>query len=269
MRSAVLRGREHTDLGAIAAVAEDGVAIALSRGGAPKTYGHTDPNEDAAAFAIGAAGSLLAVADGHSGFEAAEVAVEHLVHHPAPQWTGEEELGPEAFHRQAVAALCDANAEILRERVQGMNLLSETTLAAAVIRPDQRQLSYLCMGDSHLFVAARDGTVQELGVWEGRGTPFLGQPDETPERLGETTRVGCRPLADLRAVVCVTDGLSEVGVGVPDPPATIAELVLAYTREPPELRPLRLAREICERANAAHGQGRSGDNVAVAVAWLD
>ena len=268
MRSAVLRGREHTDVGAISTVAEGTVAIGLSRGGAPKTYAHTDPNEDAAAFAAGQEGALLAVADGHSGFEAAEVVIEHLVSHPAPQWTGEDDLDSEAFRRQAVAALSDANAEILRERVQGMNLLSETTLAAAVIRPGQRQLSYLCMGDSHLFVAARDGTVQELGLWGRRPTPFLGQTDETLERLEETTRIGCQPLDDLRVVVCVTDGLSEPGVGVANPPATIAELVLVLANESPELRPLRLAREICERACQAHRKGRSGDNVAVAVAWL-
>ena len=64
MRTALLRGREHVELGAVAAVAEAGVAIALSRGGAAKRYPHSDPNEDAAGFATADAGVCAAVADG-------------------------------------------------------------------------------------------------------------------------------------------------------------------------------------------------------------
>src|SRR5262249_52635469 len=51
MRTGLLRGREHLLLGAVAALAERRVAIALSRGGASKNYSHRDPNEDACAFA--------------------------------------------------------------------------------------------------------------------------------------------------------------------------------------------------------------------------
>src|SRR3972149_99852 len=75
MRSGLLHGREHTKIGAVAALAEGRCAIALSRGGYAKGYVHRDPNEDAAAFAFGAEGMLLAVADGHGGHEAAGVAV--------------------------------------------------------------------------------------------------------------------------------------------------------------------------------------------------
>ncbi|MDX1648907.1 MAG: hypothetical protein R3263_03550, partial [Myxococcota bacterium] len=69
MRSAILRGRDHHHLGAVDVVSEGPAAAAISMGGAPKSYAHTDPNEDAAAFALGASGRLVAVADGHRGFE--------------------------------------------------------------------------------------------------------------------------------------------------------------------------------------------------------
>ena len=63
MRKGVLRGREHTGIGQIACVAEDELALAISRGGAAKRYAYKDPNEDAAGFATGTGGRLLAVAD--------------------------------------------------------------------------------------------------------------------------------------------------------------------------------------------------------------
>jgi len=44
MRSALLRGRDYTRLGITAAVAEGRAAIAISRGGAPKSYRYRDPN---------------------------------------------------------------------------------------------------------------------------------------------------------------------------------------------------------------------------------
>jgi hypothetical protein len=43
MRSGLLRGREHTKLGAVATLAEGPCAIALSRGGHKKTYRHRAP----------------------------------------------------------------------------------------------------------------------------------------------------------------------------------------------------------------------------------
>ena len=60
MRSARLLGRDQSALGAVAAIAEGRAAITLSLGGALKTYHHTDPNEDAACFALGAGGMLAA-----------------------------------------------------------------------------------------------------------------------------------------------------------------------------------------------------------------
>src|SRR5262249_48265120 len=87
MRSGVLRGREHLLLGAVAALAERRVAIALSRGGASKNYSHRDPNEDACAFAWTDHAWLIAVADGHWGAGGAELALDRLLERHAPRWT--------------------------------------------------------------------------------------------------------------------------------------------------------------------------------------
>ena len=118
MRSALLRGRDHTRLGITAAVAEGRAAIALSRGGAPKSYRYRDPNEDVALFAEGEGGILLAVADGHGGCDAAETAVEKLLASFAPAWTGLRRAGPArrlaASRRSPRSARL--NAAILRAR---------------------------------------------------------------------------------------------------------------------------------------------------------
>ncbi len=268
MKSAVLRGREHDHLGAVDVVAEGPVAIANSRGGAPKSYLHTDPNEDTAGFFRGTGGALLVVADGHSGFEAAEVAVEHLLAHPAPQWTGDDASFLTGWGRHALAALCDANLDILREKAQGLHLDSETTLVATLVRPETGDLFYACVGDSHLFVVGAEGSVHELGSRIGRPTPFLGTREETPESLHTRCQLGRHDLAGVRAVVCVTDGLSEQGIGVKDPAAAVAAAVQGAGREPADLRAPALARAVCERACGSHREKRAGDNVAAAVAWL-
>ncbi len=268
MRSALLRGRDHVEIGAIDVIGEGPAAIAISRGGARKTYPHTDPNEDVCAFALGSDGWMLAVADGHSGFEASEVVVEHLLANPAPHWTdGGSDLDGE-WNRHAVAALYDANDEVLRERLRGVHFDSATTLCTALIRPTGGQLLVLGVGDSHVFTVDAEGTARELAPGGKRPTWFLGTADESSERLARRCRIESHRLDDTRAVVCVTDGLSEIGIGVDDPTAAVAEAARIAAEADPELRAMRLAREVCQLACDAQEQARSGDNVAVSVAWL-
>ena len=261
MRSALLRGREHAALGVHGAIAEANVAIAISRGGFAKQYAYVDPNEDAAAFAWGERGVLLAVADGHSGFEAAEVAIEHLLENPAPHWT--ETSGPpnpEAWQRHALAALSDAAVQILAERREGGR--SRTTLTLALAVPSAGQCYYAAIGDSHLF-AAYAGEAREIAPAEG-GSAFLGDP-AVSEKLADYCRIGAFSLRGVRALVLATDGLSEEGIGVPDPSAAVHTARLAIAHESAELRPLALARAVCEAACASHRAQHSGDNVACAV----
>ena len=229
MRAALLRGRDHVALGAHGAIAEANVAIAISRGGYAKQYAYVDANEDAAAFATGERGVLLAVADGHSGFEAAEVALEHLLEHPAPHWT--EGSGPpaslEAWRRHALAALNDAALQISGERREGSR--SRTTLTLALADGVARRCHYAAIGDSHLF-AVYAGVVREVAP-AGKSGAFLGDPAVT-EKLAEYVRLGVFSLTGIRALVLATDGLSEEGIGVADPARAVQEARLSAGEQP-------------------------------------
>jgi hypothetical protein len=61
-----------------AALAGCGLGAALSAGWLPKAVAAMEPNEDGALLAVGAAGALLAVADGHNGSAAAVAALRAL-----------------------------------------------------------------------------------------------------------------------------------------------------------------------------------------------
>jgi serine/threonine protein phosphatase PrpC len=267
VRVALLRGREHPELGAVHAIAEGGLAIALSRGGAPKRYPHADPNEDAAGFAFGGAGACLSVADGHGGAEAAEIAVLNVLTEPAEQWTqAPGPLDESSWRRQALAALCDANRQVRRERGPRPGRGARTTLALAVALPQRGLLLCAAVGDSHVFVASNGG-VRELAP-AGAKVGFLGDAGERPDELARITRLAVEKLAGLRAVVLVTDGLSERGIGVVNPAAAVAEAARLAEGTRSAAPGLVLARGLAETALEAHRRNRSGDNVAVAVLWL-
>jgi serine/threonine protein phosphatase PrpC len=264
VRVALLRGREHPELGAVHTVAEGSVAIALSRGGATKRYPHCDPNEDAAGFAYGHEGVCLAVADGHGGAEGAEIALLHVFGEAAEQWTElPGELDDRTWRRQALAVLCDANRELRRERTPARG--AHTTLALALALPKPGLLFSAVVGDSHLFVVDAAG-VREIAP-AGAKVGFLGDDHEGPAELAPITRLAIEKLDGLRAVVLVTDGLSERGIGVVSPAAAVAEAARLAETTPSRAPALVVARALAETALEAHRRNRSGDNVAVAVLW--
>ena len=47
--------------------------------------------------------TLVAVADGHRGFEASEVVLEHLLATPGPQWVEPGGVTPDSWARHALA----------------------------------------------------------------------------------------------------------------------------------------------------------------------
>ncbi|MDH3684937.1 MAG: protein phosphatase 2C domain-containing protein [Myxococcales bacterium] len=268
MKSALLRGRDHVALGAIDAVAEADAAIAISVGGAPKTYSHADPNEDAALFAIGEVGTLVAVADGHRGFEAAEVALEHLVANPAPHWTAAGGVDENSWNRQALAVLSDAHAQVQSEIERQAGAAPRTTLSLALVLPEAGVLLYASIGDSHLFRVRGDQTVDLVSRSGDARNQFLGDYRLTPTEMAERAHIGSEPLHGVRAIVLATDGLSEKGIGVANPGAAVQEAVDTAARAALDLRALESARGVAERALAAQAKQRSGDNVAAAVVWL-
>jgi serine/threonine protein phosphatase PrpC len=267
MKPAVLLGREHTTLGAIAAIAEGRCAVALSRGGARKTYHHVDPNEDAAAFAAGAGGLFVTVADAHDGYDASEIAVERLVQRHASEWTGSASPGiASVWSAAAHAAFADVNDAIVRHSAQGGSVLSRTTLIFALARPGEDLLAFASIGDSHAFRVDAERAV-ELAPGPAKG--FLGSPEETPESLRAKCVVGATDLAGARALLLATDGLSERGIGIAAPEAAALDAVERAARAERQLHPLEAARAIVELALSAHRTNAAGDNVASAAAWLE
>jgi len=266
MIPARLHGRSHELLGRVAAISEGCCAIAISRGGASKTYHHKHPNEDSAAFAIGAGGCLAVVADAHGGRDAAEIAVEALLRKAAAEWTAASAQAVLADWRDVVrATMAGVHDEILRAVASGAVQSSRTTLAFALVRPADDRIAIGAIGDSHGFALTADGLRDLAG---DRESAFLGDPADTAERLHDRCVAELHPLAETRLLVLATDGLSERGIGVESPEAAIAEVAERAARERDELRPLAIARNVVEAALAAHVRNRAGDNVACAVIWL-
>ncbi len=269
MSHALLRGRDHTLLGAVAGVGEGAAAIALSRGGARKPYDHVDPNEDVALFLAGPGGLLVAVADGHGGVEAAELAVELLADQALP-WTEAADPGLEKrWEGAARETLSRAHEHILEARSRGAAASSRTTLAFAVHRPAERLLAWASIGDSHVF-AVGESEATDLAFVGGRPS-FLGQAEAPADELVGRARVGVVPSDRLLAAVLASDGLSERGIGVDAPSASVVEAAqrarLASGQACDRLA-LETARGLVETALHSHRSRRAGDNIATAVAWI-
>ncbi|MBW2272536.1 MAG: protein phosphatase 2C domain-containing protein [Deltaproteobacteria bacterium] len=268
MRWAMLRGREHQRIGSVELVAEESSAIALCRGGAAKTYSHTDPNEDAVLFANGEGGSLIAVTDGHGGDWGAERALDSLLEGVAETWTTAAPAcaEPAQWCEAAHAAIEDANAAILAGAAELGLPAAPTTLSMALLRPAEGLLLHASVGDSHVF-RARGERVEDIGWAALRRSRcfYLGYPPELGDR--EKARVACEDLAGTRALLLATDGVSERGIGLPDPAATIAQLLDSSAGRAAEQQPTEACRGLVEAALAAQRRQRAGDNVACA-AWI-
>lgn len=272
MRSAFLAGRNHHRVGGVELVAEGPTAVALSRGGARKTYSYTDPNEDCVAFASGAGGHLVVAADGHHGELGSEAAVRCILEDVAEAWTAARPPaeGPERWRELGLDALMRANRAILEIAGQTQLPPAPTTFVLALARPKDDLLLHLSVGDSHLFAVDPQHAV-ELGGRdpEWKFTPFLGYEEARVEMLEKYARVGSRSLGDLRAVVLATDGLSEPGIGVEDPGQSVLGVVSMID---PGASADRCATDTCrgvvEAALRAHRRQRAGDNMGCSVVWL-
>jgi serine/threonine protein phosphatase PrpC len=277
VRSARLLGHQHHALDAVAAITEGAAAITICRGGAKKTYSHTDPNEDAACFAFGPRGALVAVADGHHGSRGAERAVEWLLTKLAVEWTTTDpgEASREAWCASAKSALQAVHREVI---AQGRELRVDpapTTLSLALVRPDDDLLLHASVGDSHVFLASPDTADRHVArdvAWATTGKNrcyFAGESYEDGDLKEPHWVVGCEPIGGTRAVLLATDGLSEVRIGVEDPEEAAARAVDHATTNKPALRPLEASRHLTEAALGAHRENRAGDNICTAVIWLE
>jgi serine/threonine protein phosphatase PrpC len=262
-----LEGASSQIIGGISAVAEGDAAVSISQGGAEKRYPHTDPNEDAAGFALGEGAVLLAVADGHNGREAAEIAIQEILRHASALFAKLRNGSPEWWATSAAQALRAAQAAILARAAQGGSDRARTTLALALVQPDANLLAFASIGDSHIFRVDPDEVIDLVGLSDRRPC-FLGNPAMDLDALSTNCVIGTETIDKARAVVLATDGISEPGIGVDVPEFAIGECATAAERAAPDLRPLELARGIAEAALAAHRHHRAGDNIAAAVTVL-
>jgi serine/threonine protein phosphatase PrpC len=272
MQTAFLRGRDHQSVGGLELAGVGPAAIALSRGGARKTYSYTDPNEDCVAFAVGDGGQLIIAADGHHGELGSEAAVQTILDEFAADWTAAAApvVGEASWRELGLEALLRANRAILE--IAGRNQLppAPTTFVLALLRPAEDLLLHLSVGDSHLFAIDR-GEAIELG---GRNpdwkfTPFLGYEEARREMMEEYSIIGVRGLHAIRAVVLATDGLSEPGIGVADPAdAVYSTAAQVELDEPNDRRAVETCRGVVEIAMRAHQHQKAGDNMGCSVVWI-
>jgi len=266
LRWALLEGRDHAEIGAVELVAEGPCAVSLSRGGSAKTYSHAEPNEDACLFAMGPGGALIAVADGHHGAMGSKIAVSHLLENYAQHWTGTAEIDPDALGDEGTKALDDITAAIMAEGERCALPASPTTLSFALVRPGQDLLFHGSVGDSHIF-ATRGESPADL-AWAAQsgdrptylGRPPIPEPDAKRLLRFETLR-------GLRALVLVTDGFSESGIGHADPEAELHAVQLKSLAESFDLRAVETCRGVADSAIGIQRKNRSGDNIACAV-WV-
>jgi serine/threonine protein phosphatase PrpC len=265
MRTGLLRGRDHLQLGAVSTLAERRVAIALSRGGAAKTYEHQDPNEDACAFAWTEHAWLVAVADGHWGSGGAELALTRLLERHAPRWMSPAPIAlADRWFLEAPDVALDLNHALVA--AGGPEMVGRTTLALALVRPRDGWWAALLAGDSHLFTVDGVRASESCRAAPAKVT-FIGEPQLDRAALERAVR--CTVERDVpRALVLATDGLSEPAIGVADPARAVAESVAAARAVNADLRPLAAARGLAERALAAQRANAAGDNVATACVWL-
>jgi serine/threonine protein phosphatase PrpC len=269
MSIATLRGSDHPEIGEIASVAEGPAAIAISRGGARKTYPYLDPNEDMAGFALSEWGAVVVVADGHSGCEAAGVAVDQVLEAHASRWLEPAPIALDVrFASEAAEVAADVNQAILKATTGSESQGSRTTLTLALVRPREGWLAALSVGDSHAFLAGADAA-RELVPQAGAPSIFLGDPALSREELAVAVRVERIDATRGRALVLATDGLSERGIGVDDPTEAVRAAVRDAQSASADLRSLEAARGLLRRALDAHRRNRSGDNTAAAVLWID
>ncbi len=264
---AILRGSEAASVGGVSVISEGCAAIALSRGGYKKRYSHTDPNEDGAAFAIGETGVLLAVADGHNGCDAADATLDELMLRAGTLLARGRNTIDESWTRTALETIGAIQTALVSRVAQGVRGHSRTTLALALVLPDEDLLAFASVGDSHIFRLCPKEVVDLGSHSEGRRC-FLGNPADDLTALARNSVIGIEPISDTQAVILATDGISEPGIGVDVPEFTVAECAAGVNHFALELRPLELARNVSEAALAAHRRHRAGDNIASAVTWL-
>lgn len=216
-----LWGADHPELGRVTVEAlTPSSAVALSAGRLPKPYAHLDANEDAVLAAQGPAGTLLAVADGHSGFDAAQAAI------AAIQQRVDVLVGRDSDPTDVVQALLVAARQGVRDGLAGTvdeRRQSRTALSVALLGGDDLVIGG--WGDTQVVrVRGRRAKVLSGDGPFLDGTALVAGASRTRLKGGDTVIVCSDGLRDY-LVGGWPDGVTGVLRADPEPAAAVQSLV--------------------------------------------
>lgn len=191
-------GRDHELKGEVysQSLAPEGVALGTSVGVTSK------PNEDSAGVSVYGTNLLLAIADGHWGREASEIAISKATELLGP------EVGParESEIRSGLFSLFEqVNNELYELATSAPGALTpETTLIVCHIQDVEtdKYLYWSSFGDSYLFLL-QNGQLRQLNSLQPR---WLGYLSKLAEKA-DTRSILMRFLADEARYVGVASGL--------------------------------------------------------------
>ncbi len=230
-----LLGSDSTMLGEIDTAHVGRAGLSLSRGRFPKSVPSVDPNEDAVLAAQRADRYLLAVADGHHGFDAALAAIQHV------ESTSSPILCDDRDGRTVLRELfAQAREQVAQALTSHEDIRGESRTALSVVLVHGREAWGATCGDSSIFLV-RGGKARSLTS----PSRFLGPQTPTPSVVRWRLRVG-------DALALVTDGFTDY---LSQP---VGNTLAGALRDPD---PAHAAQGLARAAFA----GGAGDNIGVAV----
>ena len=237
LRSSLLLGVDHAQLGEVR-IEELGpsVAVGISRGRFPKGYPHVDPNEDAVFAAADGETVVMAVADGHSGFDAALAAIRAVADAPLPT----RAVALDTVVRDRVWAAVEAVNAVVGHLVAPRDA-SRTSLTVAATR--HGRIATCTIGDTACFVTTRRRATRIGGV-----TRFL-----APDTDASAIHVEAAHLPSRGTVILASDGVLDF---VGDPAHQIRQVA--------GMAPAASVESLISAAFS----GGAGDNVSVATQRL-
>ena len=231
----LILGSDHTDLGEIEiSELSPNIAIGISRGRFPKGYPHVDPNEDAVFAATNETTTILVVADGHHGFDAARAAIQ-AISNATPQII---DADLETIVHDLATAAIKAVAETIPSLPPPRDT-SRTALTICAIR--HTTIATATIGDTSCLISARR-RVKRIGSSD----QFL-SPDTDPQMI----RVETTDLPPKATVVVSSDGFTNFA-------QDIDRSVRTASKQAPK--------DAVEALIAAAFAGGAGDNIAVGIA---
>ncbi len=204
------------------------------------------------------------MADGHWGESGARIAIQQVAEF-ARTWVEDRSVREPSLWQDALIDAVQAAHRALVAAAEGKRG-PRTTLSLALARRPEGAFFSACVGDSHLFWIDRERCL-DLGWPRDQPARFLGQRDVDAAWVRQATRIETGTLRDTRALLAATDGLSEPGIGVDDPPLAVLEALEESSPYPQAERAAVAAHRLATTTCETHARNGAGDNIAIAVAW--